>query len=356
MYRRQFLAASSVGLGSAVAGCTDILGGGSGGIGGKSLPSYHTALPALEEGEEAGFIHLDVGRFNELAEIESESPTTTPAAGEDDPASPLLAAPVIGSLFAVAFGLGFGLVGFGSVSDRIFSQFEGELGYEETPVGSDDELLSITFAGGTVVFEGDFDTEAYVESLPTSFAESESRDGYTIYADTEDGSSNIIAISGNTIALSINDGENGLSAAESLERVLDAETGAGDRFVDQYPDADWALRTAGNNGFVLGGAGDTEVEQGTGEESRYDPLSGTALAEVDASFIVSGASINIGNNAVESANADTAFTHTSDPVEQSAVEEIFSDSDVDVSVSVSEADEDGAQRVSISAAFSNTTL
>lgn len=356
MNRRQFLAGSSVGLGSAIAGCTNILDRDSDGIAGNSLPSYHTSLPAVEDGQDAGFIHLNVGRFNELAEVESGSPTTPPVGGGDDPAVPLLAAPVIGSLFAVGLGLAFGLVGFGSFGERIFSQFEGELGNEETPVAEDVELQGITFAGGVVVFEGDFDTDAYVESLPNSFAESESRDGYTIYEDSEDGSSDVIAISGNTIVVGFRDGENGLNATESLERVLDAETGVGDRFVDQYPDAEWALRTAGNHGFVLGSVGDTEVEQSEGDDSSFDPLSGTALSEVDASIVVSGASIDIGNNVVDSANADTALTHTSEPVTQSEVEEMYSESDADVSVSASEAEEDGAQRVRISASFSSTNL
>lgn len=354
MNRRQFLSLTSVGIGTAVAGCTDSLSGG--GLSENSLPRYHTWLPAVEPDEGAGFIHLDVARFNRLAEIEDESPTPTPEKEDEDVATPLLAAPIVGSLFAVSLGLGFGLSGFGSVSERIFSQFEGDFRTEETSVETDDELQSITFAGGAVAFEGTFDTEAYVKDLPASFAESESRDGYTIYQDTDEGSSNVIAINNSTIVTSFGDNEGGLTASGSLQRVIDAKTGAGERFVDQYPDADWALRTAGNNGFVLVSAGDTEVEQNEEGDSTYDPLSGTALSQVDASVLVSGASINVDNSSVGSANADTAITHTSDPVEQADIEEIYANSEADVSVSVSEAEEEGAQRVSISANFSTANL
>lgn len=331
-----------------------------GGTGGNSLPAYHTVLPAIDAAEDAGFIHLDVERLNRLATLESETESTTTATATSgvDPASPLVTAPVVGSLFAVALGLGFGLSGFGSFSERVFSQFEGDLANDDAGMETDDELQTITFAGGAVVFAGEFDTDATADSLPDSFAESEQRDGYTVYEDTGDGSSNVIAISGSTIVAGFGESDGGVSPGAAVTRVLDADAGDRDRFVDQFPDASWALKTAGNHGFVLAGAGGTDVEQPEGEQgdSRYDPLSGTRLTEVDASVVVSGASITAGDTAVESATADTALTHTSDPVDKSEVAEMYAESEADVSVSVAEANEDGAQRVHVSADFSTTSF
>lgn len=362
MNRRQFLAGAAIGLGTAVAGCTDGVGGLSGSGGGNSLPEYHTVLPAVNDSENAGFIHLDVGRVNQVATLndgtESTNTATTTATRGADPATPLLTAPVIGSLFAVTLGLGFGLSGFGSFSERVFSQFEGDLASEGANMETDDDLQSITFAGGAAVFAGEFDTEANAGSLPESFTESEQRDGYTIYEDTSDRSSNIIAISGTMIVAGFGESDEGVRPAVAVNRVLDAATGAGDRFVDQFSDAGWALRTAGNHGFVLAGAGDTDVEQPEGEQgdSQYDPLAGTQLTDVDASIVVSGASITAGETEVESATADTALTHTSEPVDRSEVTETYADSDADVSVSVAEATEEGAQRVHVSAEFSSTSF
>lgn len=358
MNRRQFLTTTTLGAGVAFAGCTDTLAD----VGGSSLPAYHTALPAKSVGgDPTTFIHVDVARLNELGMFDTEdgteavtpteSPTETPTEMPtsttddrgDDPAAPMLASPIVGSVFVLAFGFGFGLMGFGDLGKRLNDATEG---------GPDSDISSVTFVAETIVVRGSFDTDEYAADLPESFSETETRDGYTIYE--ESGESPLaVAIGSEMLVLSMTGSSEEVSGPEAVAHVLDAETGASDRLADRDGDADWALRTAGAHTFVIGTGRDPEYEAG---DTTFNPLAGTPLAEASLNLLVNGASIDAFDEEVRSASSDLAMTHTDDPVDESELAAVYDDSQADVSVSVSEADEEGAQRVSISAEFTNRDL
>lgn len=349
--RRRFLATTSAGVGTALAGCTDRLGGladESGGLGATPLPAYHTGLPAeTVDGGRVEFLHVDVERLIELGLFETdtatETPTPTPESQMDDPAVPLLVSPIITSLLALVFGFGLGLVGFGELGQR-FSNI--------TETGSDADVATVTFAADTVVIRGSFVTETYVDDLPNSFSETETRGAFTVYEESDE-EPLALAISSEMLVLSLGDAEDSVSGPEAVANVLDAEAGDIDRLADRSPDDDWAIRTAGSHTFVLGGGRDTEYEAG---DTTVDPLAGTSLVDAETDLLVNGASIDTLDEQVNSASSELALTHTSAPVEQSELADVYADSEADVTISVSEADRDGAQRVSISADFSDRSL
>jgi hypothetical protein len=354
MDRRRFLAATSAGVGAALAGCTEGLGelgggsGGSGGLGGNSLPEYHTGLPAeTAGGGRTEFLHVDVEELIELGLFETptatETPTPTPESQEDDPATPLLASPIVGSLFALILGFGLGVGGFGRLGER-FSNI--------TETGADSDVATVTFVADTVVIRGSFDTDLYTNDLPDSFGEAKTRGGFAVYEESDE-EPLAVAISDEVIVLSFVNDENSVTGPEAVAHVIDAETGDVERLADRSPDDDWVLRTAGSHTFVLGSGQDTEYEAG---DNTFDPLAGTPLADTDTSLLVSGATIDSFDEQGSSASSDLALTHASSPVERSEIADVYVDSEADVSVSVSKADRDGAQRVNISADFSDRSL
>lgn len=318
------------------------------GLGGNPLPEYHTSLPAATvDGGQVEFLHVDVGRLIELGLFETETPTETPTptpeSQTDDPAIPLLVSPIIASLFALVFGFGLGLVGYGELGAR-FSDITEE--------GSNSDLETVTFGADAAVIRGSFDTELYANDLPNSFSETETRGVFTVYEESG-GAPLAIAISSEMLVLSLVNAEDSVSGPEAVVNVLDAEAGDIDRLAERSPDDDWVLRTAGSHTFVLGSGRDTEYDAG---DNTIDPLAGTSLSPVNTDLLVNGASIEALGEQVDSASSDLALTHTSSPVEQSELSDVYAESEAEVTVSVSEAARDGAQRVSISADFSKRGL
>lgn len=352
MNRRRFLATTATGLTTALAGCNSVSsGGGNGG----SLPTYHQNVPAESSGD-AGLVYLsvdglaDLGFFDDNTETETPTPTETPTTEATDPSSALVTAPVGGSVFVALFGLGFGLAAYGDLGTRINDQLDPG----ESETADDLELSSILFVSNATVLTGSFDTEAYTEALPDSFAETESRDGFTVYegeADGEGEDGGAVAIGEEALVLGglANDGPE--SALEGVERVLDARAGEIDRFADRSADAEWTLRTAGSHDFVVVSTEDTEVEGGGDGGQTYDPVAGTPLESLPTSVIASGASVQTSGGEPSGAEADTALTHTGDPVEAADVESAYADSDTDISVSVSEGEASDSQRVHVDGSF-----
>lgn len=353
MNRRTFLAAAATGLGTALAGCNSISGGGGGGGGdSQSLPAYHTSVPAEADGD-SGLVYLNVDGLFDLGFLEgstdTETPTETPTptTTETSPSSALVSAPVGGSIFATLFGLGFGLGNYGELGARINDQFDAES--VESP--DDVDLSSVLFVSNAIVLSGEFDTESYADDLPDSFSETDSREGFTVYEASSDGSG-AVAIAEEALVVGGLNSDSSESALAGVERVLDTRAGETDRFVERGPDADWTLRQAGSHDFVVASTDDSEVESGESDEQNYDPVAGTPLASVPTTLVVSGASVQTSGGEPSGAVADTALTHTGDSVEKSAIEESYTDSDADISVTVDEGEEDGSQRVAISGQFS----
>lgn len=349
MNRRGFLATTVAAAGAALAGCTERLGGadgGAGGIVGDSLPAYHRSLPAeTVGGEPTEFVHVDVGRLVELGLFETPTETETPteaATPTDDPAAPLLAGPVVGSLFALVFGFGFGLSRFGELGGRLGRLREGD---------ADTDVTSVTFVADTVVVEGSFDADADAGDLPDSFTETGTRGEFTVYEDA--GSELAVALSDDLLVLSFATEDDGVAGGEAVAHVLDVTVGEGERRADRSADDEWVLRTAGSHDFVVGSARDTEYDAGDG---TVDPLAGTSLAGVDPTLLVSGASIDAFDGQVRRASSDLALTHTASPVERAALEDVYAESEADVSVSVADGDAEDTQRVHVSADFSDRSL
>lgn len=348
MNQRTFLATAATGLGATLAGCSSTLGGG-GDRG--SLPAYHTSVPAEAEGE-SGLVYLNIDGVFDLGFLQdstdTETPTETPTPTETDPSSALVRAPIGGSILATVFGLGFGLGNYGELGTRINDQFDAKS--VDSP--DDVDLSSVLFVSNAVVLSGTFDTEAYAGDLPNSFTETDSRDGFTIYEASGDGSG-AIAIGEDALVVGGLNSDSSESALTGVERVLDTRAGEADRFADRGPDADWTLRQAGSHDFVVVSTGDSRMNDSGGNGETYDPVAGTPLASVPVSLVVSGASVQTSGGEPSGAVANTALTHTGDPVEKSAIEESYTDSDADISVTVNEGEEDSGQRVSISGRVSS---
>lgn len=345
MERRDFIAGSVCTATTLLSGCSSIPNP----VGGNSLPSYHTSLPAESMENSGDFVYLDMtvlqntGYYDESTETATPSPT--PTASQSDSAAPLVTAPFIGSIFVTVFGFGFGLAAYGDVADRLNNQLDPE------SVESKDDITmtSVLFTPDAFVVEGDFDTEAYSNDLPESFTEIDSRNGFTIYENDGDDPA-AIAISSDTLVFKNGGSDNGISSRNAIGRVLDAREGNIDRFVDLSSDADWVLRKGGSHQFVVGSTEDPELENNT--ERSFNPVERTPLEDVSTSLFVSGASIQTSGGEVSGAEADTGLTHTEDSVKQSAIRESYANSDADISVNTSEGDSEGAQRVHISADFS----
>jgi hypothetical protein len=355
MKRRTFLTSSVVAASTLLAGCSSVskpLGGGDSG----SLPSYHTSIAAESMSNSGTFSYLDVRALQELGfydddETATATPmsTATPPDEGSDSAAPLVAAPMVGSIFMTIFGLGFGLVSYGGVSQRLNNQFDTE----SVEADSDLAISSVLSTPDGFVIEGEFDTETYAMALPASFSEVDERDGFTVYEnDAEEPAA--IAIRSDTLIFNTGGSDSGLASQDAIGRILDARGGDTDRFADLSPDADWVLRTAGSHSFVIGSADDSELES-RGEQT-FNPVAGTPLADISTALLVSGSSITTSDGEPSGADADTALTHTDDPVEAGAVEDAYANSDADISVSTADGDSEGTQRVHISGSFAGDKL
>jgi hypothetical protein len=352
MERRDLLTAIATGATATIAGCSSF----SNSVNGNSLPSYHTNIPdAINDSENSFFAHLNVGQVIELGGLNNEeTETATPTDTEDDPATPLITAPVVGSLLTVVFGLGFGLSPYGDAGGRI----NENVNFEELEAADESDVSTVTFVTDAIVITGSFSTEEYIRDLPSSFSEESTRDGYTIYISGQDDTA-AIAISEDTVVVSTVSEDSGQTGQEAVTTVLDVQAGEEDRLAQSDDDIKWALQTAGNHTFVFGTFGDTEIEAGNNEEddSQYNPLAGSPVSDAPATALVSGASIDSDSGGdINSASADTALVHTGDPLDQSTLNEFYSDSDADVTASVSSGEAEDSQRVSLSASFSEAPL
>jgi len=346
MERREFITTSAVSAAALLSGCSSLPNS----VGGGSLPSYHTSIAAESMENSGNFVYLDMtvlqntGYYDESTETPTESPT--PAESNSDPATPLVTAPLIGSIFSTVFGLGFGLAAYGGIADRLNEQLDPESIDSEEDI----TMASVLFTPDAFVIEGEFDTEAYANDLPESFSEVDSRNGFTVY-ETDGDSPAGIAISSETLIFKNSNSDSEISPREAIGRVLDAREGNIDRFVDLKPDADWVLRKGGAHQFVIGSTEDPQLENNT--ESSYNPVDGTPLEDISTSVVVSGSSIQTSGGEVSGADADTALTHTDEPVQESAIQEAYADSEADISVNTSDGDSEDTQRVHINANFSS---
>lgn len=345
MERRKFIASSVCCATALLSGCSSLPNP----VGGNSLPSYHTSLPAESMENSGNFVYLDMtvlqntGYYDESTE--TATPSSTPTASQSDSATPLVTAPFIGSIFVTVFGFGFGLAAYGGVADRLNNQLDPE------SVESKDDITmtSVLFTPDGFVVEGDFDTEAYSNDLPESFTDIDSRNGFTIYENDSENPA-AIAISSDTLIFKNSTSDSGIPSRDAIARVLDVREGNIDRFVDLNTDADWVLRKGGSHQFVVGSTEDADLENNS--ERSFNPVEGTPLEDISTSLFVSGASIQTSGGEVSGAEADTALTHTEDPVEQSAIQDSYANSDADISVNISEEDSESTQRVHINADFS----
>lgn len=343
--RRRFLLGSAAAGTALLAGCSSLPNTQT-----EPLPGYHSNIPAgLAAGETVSYLDVAalfrMGYLGEGTATETATPTPRPSDGEPDPAAPLLSTPVAGSLLVVVFGLGFGLLRYGAVGERLAGQFD----QSEADSAADLSASSVLFTPTGVVVEGTFDQEAYVEDLPAAFSEVGTHGDFTLFADAGENPA-AIAISEAAIVFQTGATSNGTAPEAAVEHLLDTRAGEAARLTDENPDVAWALRTAGSHGFAVVTVGDTTVEAGQGERA-FDPVAGTPLADVATSVLVSGASIRGEDGSVTGADADTALTHTDEPVERSAVADAYEGSDAEVTVTVSDGDADGSQRVHVSAAF-----
>lgn len=344
MRRRRLLAVASVGVVTAVAGCVDSF---SGMADEPDGPAYQRVLPAeTDDGERTTFVHSDMQEAKEIGFVptnpgaENPPPTSDDLSQEnlsDDPAGSLLLYP----LFITALTLYFTpsrIEKYGELYDR--------LGW----YSNSSDVDTMTASSGAIVFSGSFDTDQYTDALPDSFDETENRDGFAVYE--HPGQEPLeAAIRDDMVVLRIADPDE--SSPQSVTHLLDAESGEIDRLVNRSPDDNWILRTAGDHPFVSGVFTESVSEV---SEDPLSPLSGTPLAGVGLDLLVSGASIETTNEGVTGASTDLAFTHTAQPVAESELAEAYAGSGTEVTVTVSEADQDGAQRVRISAEFSEESF
>jgi hypothetical protein len=347
MNRRDFLRASAISTGLAFAGCTALPDG----IGGSSLPSYHTSIPAESIGDSGTLVYIDVSSLYALgvfgnSETTSSDSTETETSEGDGSASPLIGAPVTGSIIVTAFSFGLGLGAYGDLGERLNSQFDPDGNVTE----EENDLEGILFTPNAVVINGSFDTEVYSEELPSSFEEATERGSYTLYTEGNDEAS-AIAISSERLVFNISGADSEESPRAAVERVLDARAGDVPRLTEEDAEAKWALQTAGSHTFVIGSFGDTQVETDGSSDRTYNPVAGTPLEDVPASPTVSGASIQTSGGEPSGATADTALAHTEDPVEESAIREAYTGSAAEISVSTSQGQSEDIQRVHISGEF-----
>lgn len=347
MKRRTILSTMVGGISAGLAGCSDVTNS----TGGNSLPDYHTAIPAETLGNDPpGFVYLDWNRVLELSTFEgdAETPTPTETSSNPNPASNLLAGPLVGSLFTVVFAIGFGLIPYGDLATKVSDDMDIEE-FEASP--DESPISSALYLREALVIDGDFDTGEYSDTLPDSFAEIESRDGYTTYANSESDGVPTVAISSNRLIFGLNSSDSPFTGDEAVMQVLDAISGEVERLADRDDDTDWTLRNGGNNSFVIGGVGGGS----SGDNGEYDPAAGP-LQDITSVVAVAGASVEATGDGLAGASTEYALFHTEDPVKQSDVEDGYSESDADVSVSVSDGEGEDTQRVKVSAEFTDPRI
>lgn len=352
MERRTFLTTAATGVAATVAGCSSITNR----FTDSSLPDYHTAIPAENlSGDAQTFGYLNWNRVLELNTFSESTETTTPTPtpdGEDSeqsPASGLVAGPVVGSAFTVAFALGFGLASYGDFGTKVSDDMDIE-NFNIDP--SESAVDAALYHSDGLVLYGSFDSEDYNgDALPDGFSETETRDGFTVYSNTGSDGVPTAAISDDRLVFTFASGQDGPTGAESMTRTLNTMAGDADRFADRSADAEWALKNAANHTFVIGGV----TRDSSSDDSDYNPAVG-ALQEVDAEVSIAGASVDSSDGELTGANADYALFHTGDPVDSGAVEDAYTeggDGSVDVSVSTSSGDGEGVERVHVSGSFSD---
>lgn len=174
-----------------------------------------------------------------------------------------MTAPLVASVFVTYFG--FGLGSYGELGERLNDQLDQEADLSQEDV----DISSILFTPAAVTVEGSFSVETYRDAPPETFSGTESSGGYTIYeADGEDSAA--IALSSDAIVFHLAVSENGPTAREAVEGVLDVRAEDGQRLSDADPEAAWVLPMAGSHQFVIAGFGDPELESGGDGERTYN--------------------------------------------------------------------------------------
>lgn len=354
MKRRPFLAAAGTGIVTAVAGCTDFTEQSSGGEVG-ALPDYQTAIPAdTHSGDPQLFGYIDWKRVLELDTFSTatETPTPTPTPAESNAPSAttaLVSAPLFGSLVIVGFAIGFGLTRYGDLGSQLADDMAVE-DFQRDP--SETPVEAVLYTSESIVVYGSFDGDAYTgDALPDGFSETDSRDGFTVYQDTDSDGVPSTAISDDQLVFSLVPGKEEVTGDDAMTRTLDTMAGDYDRFGDRDADTEWVVRAGGNHTFVFGG----DATGSSDDESEYNPSVGP-LRDIDPAVAVAGTSVESSDGELTGAESDYALHHSGDSVEASAAEEAYTEGEgdgVDVTVTTASGEGDGVERVRVSGSFTD---
>lgn len=270
MDRRQFVklaGIASVATTGALAGCqgggngTENGDNGNGSVGGSSA-GYNTWL--TEDADSSGSVTAISLDADALSELQSDDQTTSE--NNEQVQQDALASTPISYLLAASLAVGFGTADLG------LSNVSGENSSAETQ-----HVLS-----GGFVFEGSFDTDEIGSSVQSAVGgEPTEYGGYTLYEQSESGSSRTVAISEDTIVASTTNSDSVTDPASRARAIIDTGNGDADSYSDTEPPFN-QLSTALPSQMIMGTA--YSPDGGALESSSEDSFGDfTTIGDTDLS-------------------------------------------------------------------------
>lgn len=301
---------------AAVAGCSDLLGGGSS----SGSVQYAQYLPVQDN--QVFFAYADFEALEELdtgTQNDGGSGGTDGELGFDDP----MLAPA-GGLFLIAFSAGFQLASLG-LGGLIQMDEESDL---------DSAGNQILLANETTVIVGEIDTDEIDEQLTSSSDENPlvsqyeqvaESGGYTFYEPAGDSESagsqdSVVAVSESELLTA--------SSREAVDSVVNATNGDG-RATEEFDEFQWLLNNAGGGLIALGGYG-PEGFDGPGDDSGGS--GGDSESEFD--FVQNSGGF-VGSISLDGSDAKSVLAASSEEIseeQQSQIESELQSDRTDVSV------------------------
>ena len=245
--RRSFIALGGATVAASIAGCLggdDGNGGNGTGNGDEGFPSHdlphHSEwVPTESHDGDVFFTHLDWAALDDLDSEGGEDEEDTEDVIEE---IPILGLPLYGGLISplAVFGIAF-------------YPFSGDVLPEDGEAVDGVDTETMTWAGETLVFQGEYDPALFADEYADGFTETDERDGFTLYVGDDGFSEGMAyAVSEEAFVVGMTPGEDAEYVPENivsdaLDRYAD-ETG---RVVDE-DDGQWLFETTGEARMAFG--------------------------------------------------------------------------------------------------------